>query len=55
MKKIDFNCDWTFYKIEEPAEKKKVTLPHDAMLREARRADAASGSGGAYFEGGSYV
>ena len=31
-----------------------VTLPHDAMQTEGRRADAPSGAGGAYYEGGRY-
>ncbi|MCD8023500.1 MAG: DUF4982 domain-containing protein [Lachnospiraceae bacterium] len=60
MNKISFCEDWKFWKIE--AEKAgqedspvPVCLPHDAMQCEERRADAASGSGGAYFMGGSYV
>ena len=31
-----------------------VTLPHDAMQTESRRADAPSGAGGAYYEGDRY-
>lgn len=48
MRRISFNENWCF-------KGQPVTLPHDAMLREARRADAPSGSGGAFFEGGIYV
>lgn len=48
MNRSSFNTNWRF-------DGKPITLPHDAMLHETRRADAPSGSGGAYFEGGSYV
>lgn len=54
MKKHSFSDHWMFRKAED-REWKAITLPHDAMLSEARRADAPSGSGGAYFEGGCYV
>lgn len=47
MKKRSFNEGWQF-------NGKPVILPHDAMLLAPRRADAESGSGGAYFEGGVY-
>ena len=54
MKKSSFNHAWCFRKAGETTAT-CVTLPHDAMLYETRRAAAPSGSGGAYFEGGSYV
>ena len=54
MKKTPFGNGWRFQSSVNPAWE-PVTLPHDAMLYETRRADAPSGSGGAYFEGGSYV
>lgn len=47
-KKTDFNKGWF-------CNGKAVTLPHDAMLHTERRADACSGSSGAYFSGGSYA
>ena len=48
MKKICFNTGWT-------CNGTAVTLPHDAMIHENRRADNPSGSAQAYFPGGSYV
>lgn len=48
MKKSSFNDRWLFNGTP-------VTLPHDAMIHEARRADAECGSAGAFFPGGSYV
>ena len=47
MKRFDFCENWT-------CNGTAVTVPHDAMLHGERRADAPSGSGGAYFPGGSY-
>lgn len=48
MKKNSFNDKWTY-------QGRAVTLPHDAMLHERRRADAACGSAGAFFPDGEYV
>ena len=48
MKKIDFNDNWVF-------NGQTLTLPHDAMISELRRADAPGGSGHGYFPGGSYT
>ena len=46
MKKESFNKDWLF--VSKKSEiKKRVTLPHDAMQGEERRADCESGSAGA--------
>ena len=53
MKKIDFNKDWTFFRKGEK-EKRKVNIPHDAMIHEKRKPDCASGSAGGYFPGGIY-
>lgn len=53
MKKESFNKDWLF--VSKKSEiKKRVTLPHDAMQGEERRADCESGSAGAYYPGGVY-
>lgn len=52
MEKIDFNRNWRFWK--EGGREQEVTLPHDAMLQEERRADNPSGAAGAYFSGGKY-
>ena len=53
MKKTVFNQDWFFSKIGEEG-KTLLTLPHDAMFHEIRRADAPSGDGEAFFEAGMY-
>ena len=52
MKKIAFCENWLFGKSGK--EKKPVLLPHDATQYEGRAADAPSGTGGAYYLGGSY-
>ena len=48
MKKVLFNENWAF-------NGKPVTLPHDAMISEQRRADAPGGGGHGYFPGGVYT
>lgn len=48
-----FNTDWIFWK-EGAAEKKNVTLPHDAMLTEIRTPEAKGESASGYFPGGVY-
>ncbi len=48
MKKLSFNQNWT-------CNGKAVTLPHDAMIHEIRKADNPSGSAQAFFTGGRYV
>lgn len=53
MVRQSFNDGWSFGRAG--AGRQKVTLPHDAMLRERRTADAPSGSAGAYFHGGVYI
>ena len=54
MLRQSFNKDWLFYKAGREG-RRKVTLPHDAMLEEARTADAPSGSAGAFFHGDVYT
>ena len=54
MKKESFNKGWLFRKAGSE-EKQEVTLPHDAMLFEARRAGNASAGACANFDGGRYV
>lgn len=44
---------WTFWS-DKNTSKQVVTLPHDAMLRAGRSADAPSGSAGAFFLGDAY-
>lgn len=47
MKRIDFNQNWVF-------NGKQISLPHDAMLYAGRSAGSPSGTGGAFYEGGTY-
>lgn len=54
MKKLDFNRAWSVQKVGGKTVR-QVNLPDDAMLREARTPNAKSGSGGAFFAGGSYL
>lgn len=54
MQRIDFNDNWSFHK-QGYTDAKAVTLPHDAMIHESRRADVPGGSGHGYFPGGIYV
>ena len=51
--KIDFNDNWTFSR--EGGEPCSVTLPHDAMITEPRRASAIGGTNNGYFPGGIYL
>lgn len=53
MRKIDFTGSWRFGRTGEALA--PVSVPHDAMLLEERKQEHLSGSGGAYFGGGSYV
>jgi hypothetical protein len=53
MKRYNFNQDWQFSK--EGGEKRRIDLPHDAMIEEHRTPDSPSGSAGAYFPGGVYI
>ena len=48
MKKNGFNDNWLY-------NGSRITLPHDAMLHEARDPKAACGSAGGFFPGGEYV
>ena len=48
MKKVLFIENWAF-------NGKPVTLPHDAMIAEQRRADSPGGGGHGYFPGGVYT
>ena len=47
MKRIDFNQNWVF-------NGKQISLPHDAMLYAERSAGSPSGTGEAFYEGGTY-
>ena len=50
--RIDWNQNWTFCKIGKAPV--PVTLPHDAMLSEPRRANCRNGVNSGYFPGGKY-
>lgn len=52
MKRYDFNTGWTFK--DSTGSTLPVTLPHDAMILQARRPDASGGSALAFFPGGRY-
>ncbi len=49
---LDFNENWTFCR--EGGTPVPVTLPHDAMIAEKRRENAAAGMNNGYFPGGVY-
>ena len=51
---LDFNDNWTFHKEGETLSV-PVTLPHDAMLTEKRRASALGDKNNGFFPGGVYV
>lgn len=55
MKKLDFNGNWLFERLATPdAPAVPVTLPHDAMLHEARQPDCVNGHTTGYYPGGKY-
>lgn len=54
MQKTKFNAQWYFWKDGEEGAKRKLNLPHDAMLEEKRQPDLPKGSGSGFFPGGKY-
>lgn len=52
MKKTDFTKSWRFGRTGQTLQ--AVSIPHDAMLQEPRKAENRTGSGAAYFGGGCY-
>lgn len=54
MKKESFNKGWLFVR-NGSEDKREVTLPHDAMLFEARRPGNSSAGACANFDGGTYT
>lgn len=54
MRKIDFNRDWVYKKIDVEDTYREVTLPHDAMLSESRAEDNPGIHNLGYFEGHDY-
>ena len=55
MKKYPFNAGWLFCKVGQEADKRLVTLPHDAMLAEKRSTTSSGGAHISWFEGGDYA
>ncbi len=53
MRKTGFNEGWKYARLGED-DYREIILPHDAMLRERRGDDNASGVHGAWFEGHDY-
>ncbi|MCC8181956.1 MAG: DUF4982 domain-containing protein [Clostridiales bacterium] len=54
MLKIAFNDNWTCRHLDGLDTAKPVTLPHDAMLAEARTPDSPGGTNTGWFEGHDY-
>lgn len=54
MKRQDFNQDWSYRKQGEE-QIQEVTLPHDAMIHDARDPESPGTHANAYFPGGVYV
>jgi len=55
MKKISFNENWTVCHVGDEANKKAVTVPHDAMLGEPRSELSAGGKNTGWYEGFDYL
>ncbi len=55
MKQHTFNTGWTCKPLNGDSPALPVSLPHDAMLAEPRRADAPGGKNIGYFTGGDYL
>lgn len=55
MKKISFNDDWKYYRINEEGHSKIISLPHDAMIHEDRSHDSAGGVNISWFQAFDYV
>lgn len=55
MKKQKMNMDWYFWKECHESEKKKIHLPHDAMLEEERVPDLEKGNATGFYPGGKYI
>ena len=54
MKKLDFNQNWTYRKLNEPDVEQEITLPHDAMCRETRCLQSKGRHNIGWFEGYDY-
>lgn len=54
MKRLNFNNNWIFKKYGAESGR-EISLPHDAMLEEDRKADCPNGVNSGYFPGGKYL
>lgn len=54
MKKINWNQDWSYRKLDSNEEFRAITLPYDCMLHEKRSDDAEGGCNNGWFEGYDY-
>lgn len=54
MKKIDFSTDWQYRQLDTNQPYIKISVPHDAMIREARHANSMGGHNIGYFEANDY-
>lgn len=55
MKKLDFNNDWYYKRLNEAGTGRKVTVPHDAMCAERRSAQSRGQHNIGWFESYDYV
>ena len=56
MKKINFNNNWSYYNYENgDRTRKKITLPHDAMILEKRNPNCDNSYNSGYYPGGKYI
>ncbi len=55
MRKTKFNIGWDFWKDGHETQKRRINLPHDAMLEESRQPDLPKGNATGFFPGGKYV
>jgi len=54
MKKIDFNKNWIYRRVDSAEEFRPITLPYDCMIHENRSEDSPGGCNNAWFEGYDY-
>ena len=55
MRKIKINQGWQFWKNGQEQNKQDITLPHDAMILEARQPDLDKGNATGFYPGGKYI
>ena len=55
MRKTKINQGWQFWKDGQEQKKQDITLPHDAMILEARQPDLDKGNATGFYPGGKYI